>query len=89
MLLFTAYVCSFVLAGLGRRDRHLVWLGAFATAILATAFLTTEFQSKAAWFIAAGATAILERPAASRFRRARAPDLRRATAFVAPARVDG
>jgi O-antigen ligase len=59
LIVFTLFVGSFAAAGLRRRDPTLRRLGLFTTVMLAAAFGTTEFQSKALWFVAATATALL------------------------------
>jgi O-antigen ligase len=59
MIVFTMFVGSFAIIGLRRRDPALRRLGIFTTVMLAAAFGTTEFQSKALWFVAATATALL------------------------------
>jgi O-antigen ligase len=56
---FLLYVGSFAVVGMKRRDPTLVRLGLFTSIILAAAFGTTEFQSKALWFVAAATTALL------------------------------
>lgn len=59
LIVFTLFVGSFAAAGLRRRDPTLKRLGVFTTVVLAAAFGTTEFQSKALWFVAATATVLL------------------------------
>ena len=61
-LMLAAYVLSFAVAGMRRRVIHLRRLGLLVTVALATAFLTTEFQSKGLWFLAGGATVLLYAP---------------------------
>lgn len=62
VLLLAAYVASFAVAGLRRRRSFSRRLGLLATVALGVAFLTTEFQSKGLWFLAAGASVILSAP---------------------------
>lgn len=61
ILLFLAVVCSFAVVGWKSGDHFLRVLGIAVTLILAVAFLSTEFQGKAFWFLAAGAVAVLNR----------------------------
>jgi O-antigen ligase len=59
IIMFLLYVGSFAVVGMNRRDPTLVRLGLFTSVVLAAAFGTTEFQSKALWFVAAAATTLL------------------------------
>jgi hypothetical protein len=59
IIIFAMFVGSFAVTGLRRRDPTLRRLGIFTTVMLAAAFMTTEFQSKALWFLAAIVTALL------------------------------
>jgi O-antigen ligase len=59
ILVFMLYVGSFAAVSVKRRDPTLVRLGLFTSIMLAAAFGTTEFQSKALWFVAGAATALL------------------------------
>jgi O-antigen ligase len=59
VIIFAMFVGSFAVTGLRRRDPTLRRLGIFTTVMLAAAFMTTEFQSKALWFLAAIVTALL------------------------------
>ena len=59
VIVFAMFVGSFAVTGMRRRDPTLRRLGIFATVILMAAFMTTEFQSKALWFLAAIVTALL------------------------------
>ena len=53
-------VASFALCGLSRRaDPRAMRVGLLATTCLALVFLTTEYQSKAPWYLMAGAFTIL------------------------------
>jgi len=58
-LLLLGYIASFAHAGWQKRSQGLLVVGLLATAGLGGAFLTTEFQSKGLWFLAAGATTLL------------------------------
>jgi O-antigen ligase len=49
------YVLSFYSTGRRTGKRNLVRLGLFVTTVLSVAFLGTEFQSKALWFLSCGA----------------------------------
>jgi hypothetical protein len=69
ILLLTAFVSSFAVSGWRRRIWHLRVLGCATTAVIAIALLSTEFQSKSLWFMAAGATVLLSRPGAPPGRR--------------------
>ena len=59
--LLLAYVVSFTLSGWRTRDRELRRLGVLTTAVLGLAFVTTEFQGKGLWLLAAGTTVLLQR----------------------------
>jgi O-antigen ligase len=59
-LLMVMYVGSFAARALKTTDRGLAALGWTVTATLAVAFLSTEFQGKGFWMLAAGATAQLD-----------------------------
>jgi hypothetical protein len=61
ILLFSAVVASFAVVGWRSGDRFLRVLGIAVTLILAVAFLSTEFQGKAFWFLSAGAITLLNR----------------------------
>src|SRR5690606_14757453 len=69
ILLFTGFVTSFGLAGLRRRTRRLRVLGIMTSAVLAVAFISTEFQSKPVWFLAAASAVLLAPRAGPRHRR--------------------
>jgi O-antigen ligase len=91
LVVFTMFVGSFAVIGLRKRDPTLRRLGVFTTIILAAAFGTTEFQSKALWFVAAAATALLHqrRYAMARSQvRARPRLRRRPRPLVQPAPVE-
>lgn len=60
--LLAAYVFSFALVGLRSRRREARALGLLTTAALSVAFVSTEFQSKGIWMLAAGATIVLQYP---------------------------
>lgn len=59
-LLLAAYVVSFAVAGVRRRAPRAISLGVLATVCLSLAFLSTEFQSKGLWLLAAGVTVLLQ-----------------------------
>ncbi|HET9985617.1 MAG TPA: O-antigen ligase family protein [Longimicrobiales bacterium] len=59
MLLFAVFVGSFAVVGWRRPDRVLRGLGLLATAALTLGFMTTEYQSKGLWFLAAGVASLL------------------------------
>jgi len=59
--LLIVYVFSFAAVGLRQRSWALWRLGMLTSAMLAAALLSNEFQTKALWFLAAGATAFLQR----------------------------
>jgi O-antigen ligase len=52
--LLLAFVASFAVIGWGQTNKQLRLLGLLTTAVVATAFLSTEFQSKGVWFLTAG-----------------------------------
>jgi O-antigen ligase len=62
LLLLTGFVGSFALVGLRSRSRRRRLLGFFTSGALAAAFLTTEFQAKAPWLLAAASATLLARP---------------------------
>ena len=88
IVLFLAYVTSFAIVGLRRRDPHLRWIGLFATATLAVAFMFTEFQGKAIWFVAAAATVLLHHPAGVYAGQSTAVSRRRVGVFPRPTTAD-
>jgi hypothetical protein len=61
-VLLAGYVGSFALVGWKRRRQGLLAVGLLAAMCLGFAFMTTEFQSKSLWILAAGATALLNYP---------------------------
>jgi hypothetical protein len=61
IILFIALVGSFAFAGWRTGDPFLRMLGSTVTLTLAIAFVSTEFQSKAFWFLSAGALTLLHR----------------------------
>lgn len=61
ILLFLAFVGSFAIVGLGSGSSNGSALGILTTVVLAVAFLSTEFQPKGLWFLAAGSTVLLSR----------------------------
>ena len=74
ILLLGAYVLSFTVSGWRARNPELLRLGLMVSAVLTVAWLSTEFQNKALWLLAAGATVLLEHNPASRARLRRKPD---------------
>jgi len=60
IVLLAGYVVSFAVRGWRARAPHLQRLGLMVTAVLAVAWISSEFQNKAVWFIAAGATVLLD-----------------------------
>lgn len=76
LLLLVSYVGSFVAMGVRLRTRYAFLLGALVTTVLGAAFVSTEFQSKGLWLLAAGAATLLQcrwarrapRPARARIR---------------------
>ena len=61
ILLFLAVVCSFAVVGWRTGDEFLRALGIAVSLVLGVAFLSTEFQGKAFWFLAAGSLTLLNR----------------------------
>ena len=59
MFIFTAWVCSFAIAGLRSKDSEKKALGVFTTLILIVSFVSKEFQGKDIWFLVAGAVVML------------------------------
>lgn len=60
MLVLSAYVLSFAVVGMRRGDRSQRLIGLLTTAALAVALVSTEFQGKGLWLLAAGATTLLQ-----------------------------
>jgi hypothetical protein len=63
-IVLAAYVLSFAVVGWRTRDTTLRRLGLLVTVVLALAWVTTEFQNKGLWLVAAGAAVLLERHSA-------------------------
>jgi O-antigen ligase len=61
ILLFAAFVGSFIVVGYRRRHDGLFGLGALTTTVLAIAFLSTEFQPKGLWILSAASLFVLRR----------------------------
>lgn len=61
IVLLIIYVFSFAAVGLRQRNWVLWRLGILTTLAVSAALLSTEFQTKAVWFLTAGATAFLHR----------------------------
>jgi O-antigen ligase len=59
ILLLVAYVASFTLSGWRQRHDGMLRLGMLVTGVFAVAFISTEFQGKLFWLLAAGVTALL------------------------------
>jgi heme/copper-type cytochrome/quinol oxidase subunit 3 len=59
MLVLSAYVLSFAVVGMRRGDRSQRLIGLLTTSALAVALVSTEFQSKGLWLLAAGTTTLL------------------------------
>src|SRR5205085_6576527 len=64
IVLLVLYTYSFLRGGLRAHDRRVRGLSLMVGVALGVAFLSTEFQGKGFWFVAAGATALLRRDAA-------------------------
>lgn len=61
VLLLAAFVASFAVTGWRRRRRSALRIGLWASMTLGFAFMSTEYQTKAVWFLAAGAVVMLHR----------------------------
>ena len=59
LAVLAAFIASFTIAGFAQRRSTLRGLTLLTTGVLAFAFLSTEFQLKGLWFLAAGAAALL------------------------------
>src|SRR2546425_974945 len=57
--LMGAYVLSFTVAGWRSRNRSLLMLGVLVTLAFGLGFVSTEYQSKGLWFLAAGVMVLL------------------------------
>jgi hypothetical protein len=58
-LLLFGYVYSFAYVGWKKRREGLLFIGILPSAAFTVAYLTSEFQSKGLWFLAAGVTMLL------------------------------
>jgi O-antigen ligase/polysaccharide polymerase Wzy-like membrane protein len=58
--LLAMYVMSFAFVGMHEPERSRRMLGVLVTVVLAVAFLSTEFQGKGLWLLAAGVTTLLQ-----------------------------
>jgi len=58
-VLLLSFVCSFTVIGLLRKRRECVLLGLLVTCALGLTLISTEYQSKALWFLASGGTVLL------------------------------
>jgi O-antigen ligase len=61
VLLLAAYVGSFAFVGWRSGNRNLFVLGCLVTIAFSVAFISSEFQGKGLWFLAAGVTTLLHR----------------------------
>lgn len=59
IMLLGAYVVSFTLSGWRQRHEGMFRLGLLVTGVFCVAFISTEFQGKLFWLLAAGVTALL------------------------------
>jgi O-antigen ligase len=57
--LLVTFVLSFAVVGLQRVDRRQRLLGVFTSVVLATAWISTEFQAKGLWLLVAGVITLL------------------------------
>ncbi len=73
ILLLGSFALSFGLIGLSSRDSRLRYIGLFTSIVLVLAWVSTEFQSKGLWFLAAGTATLLAHPAIRRRGRHLAP----------------
>jgi O-antigen ligase len=62
LVMHAAFVLSFAVLGWRRRAQGLLFPGLLATGALAVAFISTEFQTKGIWFLAAGVAVLLQSP---------------------------
>jgi O-antigen ligase len=62
VVLLAAFALSFAVVGLRTRSRVTRLLGIYTSAVLLTAWVSTEFQAKGLWFLAAATTACLRMP---------------------------
>jgi len=61
VVLLSAFILSFSLAGLRRRQEGLFLVGLLVTLVFVVTFISKEYQGKSLWFLAAGATTLLYR----------------------------
>lgn len=61
IILMTTFVGSFLLVGFQKRRLNLLPVGLLTSMVLASAFISTEFQAKGLWMLAAAATVLLNR----------------------------
>ena len=80
IVLLASFVISFAIAGLRADQPHLRLIGFLASAVLGSAWISMEFQSKGLWLLAAGTMALLggavPRAGAAQMRTGRAGKLR-------------
>jgi O-antigen ligase len=62
--LLVAFVGSFAVSGLRRRESRTRMLGLFTSVVLSVAWISTEFQAKGLWLLVAGAMTLLRAPEA-------------------------
>ncbi|HET7564455.1 MAG TPA: O-antigen ligase family protein [Gemmatimonadaceae bacterium] len=60
VLLLASFVGSYLAIGVRLRTRYAFLFGALVSTVLAAAFVSTEFQSKGLWMLAAGAATLLQ-----------------------------
>lgn len=60
-LALAGYILSFAIVGWNKRRQGMFTLGLLVTVVLSTAFMTSEFQGKGLWLLAAGVTLLLHR----------------------------
>lgn len=68
VILLAAFATSFAVVGLRTRHRATRLLGMYTSAVLLTAWISTEFQAKGLWFLVAACTAYLHTEGCSRAR---------------------
>ena len=61
IMLAGSFVLSFAVTGMRRRNRNAQLIGLLASAAIGLSFISTEYQNKGIWFLAAAAIAMLGR----------------------------
>ena len=61
IIFLVAYVASFAIVGLEKRNQGLLLVGLLVTVSFGISFLSTEFQGKSLWLLAAGGTVLLHK----------------------------